>query len=350
MKVKIFTIAMMMIIGASALYGQPVINYQNHAPQIGQSFTMIELWWPDNVNPGPAGANVSWNFSQFVGDDEYTINYIDPAQTPFADSLAGLDVNVAVSVDFEWDDEDSYSFLQVNQQQTSVKAVGFIPEEEPPVFFTLNPAPIVMKYPFAYGDSFESYSEYTVELPNDFALVVKEWTTTTADAWGSLTNPMGTYNNVLRVKSTSIDSTFIYIGGQPFSSDGSESVEYAWFSPFRTHPVMVLVGEVEDGDIYIDWLEYLADESASVNIPVISQVVAFPNPASDILHIDNLNAGRSNTVTITDMMGRIVLETKIADHATTMQMDVSSLPTGMYLLQELMNTQVISSSKILISR
>lgn len=349
MKLKIFTIALMMIIGISVLKSQPVINYQSHAPQIGQSFTIIELWTPENVNPGPAGANVNWNFSQFEGEDEYTVNYIDPAQTPFADSLAGLNVNVAASVDYDWDDEESYSFLQVNQQQSSVKAFGFIPEEEPPVFITLNPAPIVMKFPFAYGNSFESYSEYAWELSDDFSMVVKEWTINTADAWGSLTNAMGTYNNVLRVKSAHIDSTFIYIGGQLFSSDGSESAEYAWFSPFRTHPVMLLAGEIEDGEFHADWLEYLSDESASVIDPTITQVVTYPNPATDILHVENLNNGRSNMIAITDMMGRIVFETRIADR-NKMQIDVSSLPTGMYLLQELMNTQVISSSKIMISR
>ncbi len=350
MKLKIFTIALMMIIGVSALKSQPVINYQSHAPQIGQSYTMIEVWSPDNVNPGPAGANVNWNFSQFEGEDEYTVNFIDPAQTPFADSLAGLDVNVAITVDYDWDDDESFSFLQVNQQHTSVKAFGFIPDDEPPVFYTLNPAPVVMKFPFAYGDSFESYSEFAINFSDEFSMVTKEWTINTADAWGTLTNAMGTYNNVLRVKSAYTDSTFIYIDGQLFSSDGSESVEYVWYSPFRAHPVMLLYGEKEGDEFYFDWLEYQVDESAGVNDPSITQVITYPNPATDILHVDNLNAGRSNLITITDMMGRIVLETKIANQGSSMQIDVSSLPTGMYLLQELMNSQIISSSKILISR
>jgi hypothetical protein len=339
MKVKFFTIAMIMIIGATVLHGQTVITYQNHAPQVGQTITVKTLLEPENVNPGPAGAGVTWDFSDFVGDDEFTSHFVDPAETPFTEQLEGLDVNVAVEIEEE--EDFGYSFLKTGQEQTTMNALGFMVEGEPLMFSVFDPPVIVMKYPFAYENSYETYSEYTLDGGQGFVMVTKEWSTSVADAWGTLTNPVATYNDVLRVKTTSIDSSYTYMNGELLWAERYDYTDFAWYSAANRHPVQTMSGEVDGDEIFIYDLDYLVEESANVNELAKNRLTIYPNPASDVLYFEN----ELGQFILSDVTGRKVMEINNTDRAV-----VSHLPEGLYLLQEVINNQIVSSTKVIIKR
>jgi hypothetical protein len=334
-----------MIMSAAILYAQTTITHNNHAPQIGQTIMVKTLIDPGDAQPGPDGANVTWDFSDFIGDDEFTTTYINPAETPFADSLEGLDVNVAMGI---IDEEDSgYGFVSVNQDDVSMKAIGFMVEGEPAMFSVFDPSPVVMKFPFAYGDDYDTYGEFSFNVGDEFLLVTKEWSTSVADAWGTLINPITTYSNVLRVKTTSVDSTFMYMNGQLMSADRFEYIDYSWFSAGNRHPVQSLSGEM-DGDVFFaDGIDYLVEESAGTGDHFASQLTVYPNPVSDVIFIDRKLENLPERYVISDMMGRIVVETKATGND---RISVSHLSEGMYMLQEMKNNQVISSAKVMIKR
>jgi hypothetical protein len=345
MKKRFFTLTLMMIVGAAVLHAQTTITYNNHAPQVGQMITVKTLMDPADAQPGPEGANVTWDYSEFVGDDEFTTTYIDPAQTPFADSLTGLDVNVAMGI---FDEEDSgYGFVNANQQNVSMKAIGFMVEGEPAMFSVFDPSPLVMKFPFAYGDTYDTYGEFSFDVGGQFLMITKEWSTSVADAWGTLTNPVTTYNNVLRVKTTTLDSTFMYMDGQLISADGYEYIDYAWYNAGNRHPVQTLSGEMDGDDFFADGIDYLYEESAGISDPGASQLSVYPNPVSDVIYIDQKPENMPGSYVISDMMGRVVLETKATGND---QIHVSHLSEGMYMLQEMKDNRVISSAKLLIKR
>lgn len=345
MRKKIFTLTLMVIIGAAMLHAQTTITYNNHAPQVGQTITVKTLMDPMDAQPGPEGANATWDFSEFVGDDEFTTTYINPAQTPFADSLEGLEVNVAMGI---IDEEDSgYGFVSVNQDEVTMKAIGFMAEGVPAMFSVFDPSPVVMKFPFAYGDTYDTYGEFSFNFGDEFSLVTKEWSTSVADAWGTLVNPVTTYSNVLRVKTITVDSTFMYMEGQLISADRYEYIDYSWFSAGNRHPVQTLSGEMIGDEFMADGIDYLVEESASINDKVSNQLSIYPNPVSDVIYIDQKSESVPERYVISDMMGRVVLE------AVAIRKDrigVAHLSEGMYLLQEMKNDRVISSTKVMIKR
>ena len=178
-------------------------------------------------------------------------------------------------------------------------------------------------------------------------MVTKEWSSSIADAWGTLTNPVTTYENVLRVKITTVDSTFMYMGGQLISADRYEYIDYEWFSAGNRHPVHSISGEMDGDDFVADGMDYLLVESLGMHDQAEAQLSVYPNPTSDVLHINHTSANMPATYALTDMTGRTVLEINTTTHQ---QLDVSHLAEGIYMLQELTGNQVISSTKIIIKR
>jgi hypothetical protein len=70
-----------------------------------------------------------------------------------------------------------------------------------------------------------------------------------------------------------------------------------------------------------------------------SNLNVYPNPASDILNIASSNDGTTQ-VTITDMAGRTVQSTTLLA-ARRAQLDVSTLPAGIYVVTIENNTELL---------
>jgi len=62
---------------------------------------------------------------------------------------------------------------------------------------------------------------------------------------------------------------------------------------------------------------------------VYKQIKVYPNPVTDLLTISNTEM--MSGITIADMLGRILLKTRLND--TEMKIDMSKYPTGTYLVQ-----------------
>jgi hypothetical protein len=72
----------------------------------------------------------------------------------------------------------------------------------------------------------------------------------------------------------------------------------------------------------------------------------YPNPASDKLYIAHLD--QINEVDVLTITGNKVLSKTINESET--EMDISTLPPGMYLLKLRNDMKVISTSKLIIIR
>jgi hypothetical protein len=346
-KIRLFCIAAMLLFGATNLLGQVVITYSNHAPQVGQTITMKSLYSdfePIEIDPGPAGAGVTWNFSTFVGEEESTVTFVNPALTPFADSVAGTGINLAS--EFQDEEASGYGFYTVNQQGMSINSFGIMESGVPFMYSVYDPAPKILSFPFAYENTYNTNGQIVFSYSPEFSMVNKEWATVTADAWGTLTNPTGTYNNVLRIKTHSVDSTFIYMNGQLFAADGYESLDYSWYSSDHRYLVQSIYGDLIGG-VFEAWgVDYLVEESASVGEKFVSNLHVYPNPTSDVLFIDNANG----QYILSDMLGRKVIDINAQGNHGQIRVDVGSLPEGIYILQEMNNNQVVSSAKVMIKR
>ncbi len=75
----------------------------------------------------------------------------------------------------------------------------------------------------------------------------------------------------------------------------------------------------------------------------------FPNPANDYLLLNSDSFGANPIeILITDLTGRIVRSVFVTHHGTMAHIDVSSLDSGVYLLQVL-NSKVQLIQKIMVT-
>ena len=75
-----------------------------------------------------------------------------------------------------------------------------------------------------------------------------------------------------------------------------------------------------------------------------SQIKVYPNPATDIIHIEQVGALKERTFVLYDLYGRVVVLQKSADRVSTVS--IKHLPAGMYTLRSV-GPDKVSSYKII---
>ena len=75
-----------------------------------------------------------------------------------------------------------------------------------------------------------------------------------------------------------------------------------------------------------------------------NQLEAFPNPVQDVLNIRVSGNEKVSEIRLFDVNGRMVMNKKTS--ATTAQLNVASLNSGIYLIKVMSGDKVISSKKI----
>ncbi len=94
-----------------------------------------------------------------------------------------------------------------------------------------------------------------------------------------------------------------------------------------------VTGKVEPGIIQHDSLEFSGMETEMRPKPAAKTLAVFPNPASGILLVDlpEKYIGRVS-LKVFDMTGKTVLTRELPEPKSTIALDVSSLPDGIYFL------------------
>ena len=94
--------------------------------------------------------------------------------------------------------------------------------------------------------------------------------------------------------------------------------------------------------LYLDHMQLKSNPLPNVGVQSIPEaaqaVTAYPNPANDILNIKLDNMSGTTTISLTDMMGRIL--DKTATTATLVTFPIQTLPTGMYIYEVVNNGNI----------
>jgi hypothetical protein len=346
-KQLLFIISAIMFYCSGSLYGQTVITYSNHAPFIGYGATFMELYSdfePISIDPGPAGPNQTWDFSSFTGDEETDNTFIDPADTPFADDVAGTSINLAT---FTEDEEgEGYGFMALSSSELLLSAFGFIEDGEPLLFAMFDPFMLINEYPFAYGDVTDTYGELETTMEG-FTTLQKMWVTYSADAWGTITTPHDTYHNALRIQATTVDSIIMSVGGTIINEVGFQSIDYMWYAENHRSPVFEINADMEN-EFEVWSISYLVNETVGIKERTNDIYKIYPNPVSERLFIE-IPASDGKIITrVSDLSGRLVLE-NIADQENgRLALDVSALKRGIYTLQIIRNNEAVVTRKIVV--
>ncbi|HRP01142.1 MAG TPA: T9SS type A sorting domain-containing protein [Candidatus Kapabacteria bacterium] len=180
------------------LWAQPTIT-NKMTPQIGEKYA-YSYYDTVGVKQGNAGANVLWDFSTLVKlqGSEQTVNFeiVSPNTTPYANTFAGA--NYAYKQKDAENQTDSYVYYKSSSDRIERLGVGFAEGAE-----ILSDWELVQKFPFTYEDSFSDAFKGTIDVVAEgqsFNLKRGGSIAITADAYGTLKLPSGTFSNVLRLK------------------------------------------------------------------------------------------------------------------------------------------------------
>jgi hypothetical protein len=207
----------------------------------------------------------------------------------------------------------------------------------------------IYQFPLEYNDSDVSTFRFKFEIPGQqfFTYVQQGKRTNVVDAYGSVTTPFKTYNNVLRVK-TIMDQTDSLVTAFVKTPIPRPQVIYKWLSAQEIVPVLEIRGtRLPNGTFTITEVYYKDSLTGKPNDNTgfmhkfenpESCTQVFPNPATDRLSVQFVcptlvAINFPETIKVYNEMGQ-TFEVHLVRESDEMQYySVSHLPQGLYQLQ-----------------
>lgn len=258
--------ATLLLCATSQTLAQPTITRMVHQPQLGDMYDVYPAY--STVDPGPGGANVTWNFqSGITGTDTFPNAYTDQFDPGFvhANMMSwGFPLGIMGFL--------GSARRYIHSGPNEVLDCGWdIPVGLPPAVYPLSDPALDLAWPMTYGDSLVDTWAIS-SASGDIAVV--------ADGYGTLILGPDTIPNVLRIRRE------VLSGNPPFPE-----ISWRWFTATDRYPVFWIM----------DWdsSARLAMQVEPVNIHPVAvehqsefQLAAGPNPigAQRILYLESPEA------------------------------------------------------------
>lgn len=170
------------LISAVNTVAQPTITATGINPIGGDVITTTNT---NYVGPGSAGINQTWDLSTMTPSGaSATFAYANPSSTPYASSFTNSNVSASYG--------GSYVYYK-----TSSAAWQFYGAVTSATMSYSNPEDF-LHFPFTYTNTYTD-SWATTFISGGYTFYRTGTTTVTADGYGTLITPSGTFSNVLRV-------------------------------------------------------------------------------------------------------------------------------------------------------
>lgn len=286
---------------------------QSDAPVAGESWAVRYADFSGKVSTGPTGANVTWNFSSAVMNEETeSIDFLPISAVPavFSDPFPNATLAQYYPEDtiaqFFRSAEDGFYLDGIHDR--TAQALGVI---------DYSPDLPILPTPFTYGDS-KNATVKAIVYYSQLKYVHTEFHQFNSDGWGTLITPVETFSNVLRIKdfSYSIDSIFISLGMGNYvflNTDGPQDTTCV-ISWFKNGP-QALVANTTSYD-----LDVAAELTSSISlfnpssalgtkkIHTNNTVRVFPNPShsGNNVTFDIENPASANVIAIYNLSGQLV--------------------------------------------
>ncbi len=314
---------------------------------------------PGGIDEGPAGANQSWDFSNIsidTTDPDFFWEALDPATTAEASSFSDADIAVYIPPrgDLVYYRTVGETVESVGMVTAPIDSIGF-----PSLVIPYDDAELSGTFPLEYDKSVgpESFSgSYTLDYDSiPFALDFERFGTSSCncDAYGTLTLPNGTWDDVLRCR-----WDLMATDSSSFSKSVTHSWSYLWyeadtklwlFAIYYNEMLEPISGPISKQVFYNENAIMVANEEVAT-----TSFEIFPNP---IMSGQDLQLvfpeSLSGNLQLFTALGQLVQEETIAISADTpFQWPLSeTLPAGLYTLrlqsadQQMMQKILIQTSR-----
>ena len=217
-----------------------------------------------------------------------------------------------------------------------------------------TPSEVIIPTPFTYNNNqVNAYtSTFTLTAVNGgitYAVKIVQHSTRniTADAFGSLTTPAGTFASTLRIKTyqVDIDTQFVYLGtsasGTPVNVSPSRDSSYTYEWVQNSHPALLMEIDMNGLGTSVTGANYTKSAVLGItSIPTaFEELSLYPNPATTATNLSYENKYATHvTVTMFDITGRLIAT--LADEnqtagkqALAIDTKVLGLNSGMYFVK-----------------
>lgn len=185
-----------------------------HRINIGDSFRVRSVD-TTGISEGNSGVNNVWNFSNITTIGLPTdISYIDPQNAPGSNLFPNATLAQKVDESYSYVKQVAGDFFNMGNY---MEGTGMT------IYQDLQKS---FQYPFAYNNTFtDSYRSTT--NGEGFVIHSSGTVTTTADAWGTIILPSGSYN-ALRIKSVTNNIDSMFFSGNVMVNT-SINTGYSWY-------------------------------------------------------------------------------------------------------------------------
>lgn len=185
-------------------------------------------------NPNGSGYKLSWclsNFYIFNCNSQFNNNFTH--STVVTDGFELMDYGVANIVEHSRANASSFA----NRMRGLTATVNGL---SVPMTIDYDDPDEIYQFPMTYNDSYTTTGNLSMDLNNlgvPFSYTLATQRTNNVQGWGSLTTPMGTFPNVLKLK-TVLQKTETYTYEGIAIPIPTTTVSYQWFSPEYGIPVL----------------------------------------------------------------------------------------------------------------
>jgi hypothetical protein len=323
---KLYIVVLCIFVAGSVL-AQPTLTYLENAPQIGD-VSNLQSVSSNGLSHEPVGPDVSWDFSQLNNLTAGQATAIDPSNAPAGNEFptANIALNLNDSIfTYCLVDETGYYYLgsqMLIAQNSSLKIY--------------TDSRKFMEYPFTYNDTYtDTYKGIvTVEMAN-VEVRISAISVVTADSYGTLILPTGTFHDVLRTTTVDEEIDSIYYEGAFLSVMLVSRIQYLWHAPSSSTPLFSM--EVSNSTGSMDTCCFYSITEAGIHAVEnfsVSELNVYPIPASDHLFIEFQSSGnKAVTISIVNQVGQLVISREIPEQKPGLiseKINISALPAGIY--------------------
>jgi len=310
-------------------HAQPTLTDANSSPVIGQSFER-KTFTPVTGQEGSAGANQTWDWGSLDEDFSAIGDYVSPVGTAHAADHPTATACLVMAGATEYDRSDNtgifrLAFYNPGQQTEQVYDV--------PTKF--------LSYPFSLNSTYTTSYHANIIGPG-FSGTQTGDMTVTADAWGTLITPAGTFTNVLRVHTHVVE--IVDYGALGIFHQTAD--QYIYMTPGIHYPIGSVIWGESEGSPYSGGTWSTAAVGINEMNAELYKLSVYPNPANEFASFSyTLSELSSVSVSVMDQTGRIVQksgEEKMQPGNHTFHVDAAILSNGIYFIQAIINDETAS--------
>lgn len=367
---KKFTLIIALLISGITMAQTPIVLDINDLGTAGKYYQQRMDTTPSgSIQPGVAGANVSWNFAALASQDTISIDLINSTDAP----LHGYFPNANIAAVYD----SALNVFFFNRSASGLAMHGIVNDylrTGDSVKLVLNEADTALKLPGTYelywygintGDS-KSPCNFTfdtniggfpVTVPIDTIRVKhyqQKWDS--IDSWGQIILPNNTVD-ALRLKSISIsvDSIWGYANVPPPYQSYSgwysiivyhdSSLSYNWWMKSLGVPV-VTMNMFQLSNTIIEDVAWVYNTPSGISEQEEVQVMVYPNPAGSQIIFEN-PVRNFASVSLLDLLGKEVYSTyKVG--SSKVVVPVTSFEDGIYIYRITYENGTTHSGKIVV--